>query len=139
MSFSYFVSFEVLKTPFMFTAEKAIGNSEWFFFKLEINILNIKHTSFDYKGTLRSSNTERSSPERSDNGKKWARNIIIRPQNTTSFACIIRCGKINRWMVSRSLLKIWWERGGEEFKNEMTESKISILRNITISCNLYLL
>lgn len=32
-------------------------------------------------------------PERSDNGKKWAKNIRIRPQNTTSFAYEIGFGQ----------------------------------------------
>lgn len=63
------VSFDVLKTPLILTAARKVEKRHC---KCCIGITLYQQLYL---------------PERSDNGKKWARNIIIRPQNTTSFAC----------------------------------------------------
>lgn len=68
-SFSYFVSLDVLKTPLIFTA---------------VYIRKRVTRIHDVKGNI---TYNKHKPDRSDSGKKCARNIRIRPQKTTSFAC----------------------------------------------------
>lgn len=74
-SFSYFVSFDVLKTPFILTA--AFINQASKVRSLPIKRYKNKQKGWRHKGP----------PDLSDNGKKCAKNVRILPQNTTSLAC----------------------------------------------------
>lgn len=82
-SFSYFVSFDVLKTPLIFKAAKVYE----------------KHQSGKEEREIKTRNEDKklhtTVPDRSDNGKKWARNMRILPQKTTSFAYDIQTNTLS--------------------------------------------